>query len=259
MHNNARVLFACLSLLSATGYAQSGSSSSSSSSSSQNTPKGGFVRRFSAGVTLGVYGMPFIKANTTGTVNGSITKVYDTTSSTKRIGYGLTGQIGVTRHIAVNVSALVHRVGFQLTTTTQTSLTSAGVTTITTTSTHEDTRANAFEFPVAVRYYFKDRYSKGPHFFAEGGAVLLKASSARSNLDTTNAAGTKACCTSIAPDIQNRSPRGFLGGLGIQFIDPIGIRVVPEVRYIRWQNEMFHNLSTFTQKHQIEAVVSLTF
>jgi hypothetical protein len=47
--------------------------------------------------------------------------------------------------------------------------------------------------------------------------------------------------------------------MGLQLIDPFGIRVVPEVRYTRWLDDMFYYQSTITQRNQIEAVISLSF
>ena len=48
-------------------------------------------------------------------------------------------------------------------------------------------------------------------------------------------------------------------GIGGQFIDPIGIRLVPEVRYTRWFAEPFNKFTTATKRYQIEIGLSLTF
>ena len=44
-----------------------------------------------------------------------------------------------------------------------------------------------------------------------------------------------------------------------QFVDEFGIHVVPEVRYTRWINPTFDNLTTSSQRNQVEAAISLTF
>jgi hypothetical protein len=110
-----------------------------------------------------------------------------------------------------------------------------------------------------ARYYVKNRFTKGPHFFFDLGGALLKASNVRSSVASINNAGAVACCTSATPHIANRTARGYVGGLGVQLIDPIGIRVVPEVRYTRWATDMFRDKSTLSLRNQIEAVISLTF
>jgi len=58
---------------------------------------------------------------------------------------------------------------------------------------------------------------------------------------------------------QHRSSVGVVAGVGVQFDDEFGIHVVPEVRYTRWINPTFDNLSTNTQRNQVEAAISLTF
>ena len=43
---------------------------------------------------------------------------------------------------------------------------------------------------------------------------------------------------------KHRSSFGAMVGAGIQFVDEFGIHVVPEVRYTRWMNPTFENLTT---------------
>jgi hypothetical protein len=58
---------------------------------------------------------------------------------------------------------------------------------------------------------------------------------------------------------KHRSAPGAVVGAGIQFVDEFGIRVVPEVRYTRWFEPVFENLTTRTKDNQLEAAISLTF
>ena len=51
----------------------------------------------------------------------------------------------------------------------------------------------------------------------------------------------------------------MVAGAGIQLVDEFGIHVVPEVRYTRWVDPIFHNLTTRTNDNQVEADISLTF
>ena len=207
MQKNVWVLLGCVSLCCAPVFAQS---QVGSSSSSQDVPKSGYVRRFSFGGTLGVLGLTFIPNKTGGTTVGSIVTSYNTTNSSSRIGYGITGQVLLMEHFAINASALVRRVGYQMTTTTQT-----GTTTIVTTSAHSDTRATGWEFPLSFRYYVKGAHQKGPHFFLEGGFSLMKAANVRTSVDTTDNSGKTFCClSSTNSNLANRNVRGFLGGMG---------------------------------------------
>ena len=126
MQSNACVLLACLSA--GLVFAQ-GSSSSSSSSGSGN---GNYVRRFSAGLSLGVMTLPLISNRTvTTTPTANTTNTYSTTNDSHRIGFGATGQVAILDRFAVNVSATWRRIGYQMTTvsTVSTTSTSTGITT----------------------------------------------------------------------------------------------------------------------------------
>jgi hypothetical protein len=190
----------------------------------------------------------------------TVSTAYNTTGASQRIGYGLTGQAVITNHFAVTAGALLQRIGYQFTTsvTTITPTFSGGFTSATT-STHEDTRARLIEIPLLLRYYGKSRHEKGPRWFAEGGGAWRDVNRIRTSLDSTDANGVLTCCTSTPAQPAHKNSRGFVGGAGLQLIDPVGIRVVPEVRYTHWMNPIFNNLTTHMQANQVEASLSLSF
>ncbi len=223
-----------------------------------------YVRRFSAGPTLSVFGLPTIKPRTTGYSSGtnpSTTYIWDTKAATPRVGYGATVQFAISGHLAVAGSVLLHKLGYIMTNTvtTTTTSTSTGATTVATTSTREDTRSRIMDIPVVMRFYTKDRHRPGPRAFLEGGAALRKVSQIRSSTSTTDVDGNTTCCNTTPAVPANRNVRGLVAGFGVQVIDPVGIRLVPEVRYTRWTNATFNSFSTLTQRNQIEVLFSLTF
>jgi hypothetical protein len=201
----------------------------------------------------------------TSTVNNSteVSTQYQTTGASERIGYGLTFQVRITEHFYVDLSALLRRIGYQLTTTVATTTTSVlnGTTypTTTTTSTHEDTRARLIDFPFLVRYYGTGKRPGSPRWFLEAGGTGRVASDIRTSLDSTDASGILTCCTFTPAIPKHRSSVGATVGGGIQFVDELGIHVVPEFRYTRWFEPTFENLTTRSQANQIEAAISLTF
>lgn len=254
MQSKALVLSACLSA--GLVFAQA------SSSSARDSGKGNYVRRISAGVSLGVLGLPVVKGNTsTATPNSTTTVDYATTNASARIGYGVTVNAAIFDHFAVNVSAIYRRIGYQMTTTTTVSTVSTSTNTITNTTTglHEDTRVGALEIPIVLRWYAIPREKRGARFFGEAGLAIRDALNPRTSTDTIDASGNAACCIAGPGKIANRITRGYVAGMGVQVIDPIGIRVVPEVRYTRWSNDTFNTFSTRSQRNQLEAVISLTF
>jgi hypothetical protein len=50
-----------------------------------------------------------------------------------------------------------------------------------------------------------------------------------------------------------------VAGAGILLIDPLGIHVVPEIRYTRWIDQIFNGPSTTTSQNQLEGTLSLSF
>src|SRR5262249_34864321 len=128
-----------------------------------------------------------------------------------------------------------------------------------TTTADEDTRTRLIDIPILLRYYNIGRHTPGPRWFVEGGAEWRKTNNLRSSLATTDANGTTSCCTS-APGVPARNnAKGVVSGAGVQLIDPLGIRVVPEVRYTRWFDSIFNATTTNMQRNEVTASFSLTF
>jgi hypothetical protein len=199
------------------------------------------------------------------TVNNTsqISTQYQTTGASERLGYGLTVQARVAGHFYVDLSALVRRIGYQLTTTVSTTTTSTlngtSFPVTSTTSTHEDTRARLIDVPFLLRYYGTGKRPRSPRWFLEVGGAWRLANDVRTSIDSTDASGNLTCCTTTAAVPKNSSAIGMMAGAGIQLMDEFGIKVVPEFRYTRWVNPIFQNLTTNTERNQIEAAISLTF
>jgi hypothetical protein len=243
----------------------SGSSSSgTSSSTSQAVDISDTGRRFTGGITLSFLGFSLISGKTVTVDNSStVSTQYQTQRDSSLFGYGLTGQVRITPHFSVDLGALYRRAGYQYTvtvaTTTNTVLNGVVSSTTTTTATHQDINARFFDFPLTGRYYSGSKHPNGPRWFAEAGGAWRWATGIRTSTDTTDADGVNTCCT-FTPVVPNhRSAIGLVAGVGLQFIDPLGIHVVPEIRYTRWIEQIFENSSTHMQQNQLDASISLTF
>jgi hypothetical protein len=234
---------------------------SSSAQAPDNSETG---RRFTAGVTLSVLGFSMIPGKTSSTTDAAGTTTDNqTTGASSRIGYGITAQYRITEHFSVDVAAIYRRIGYQFTSTVTGTTTSIlnGITTstTTTTSTHDDTRSRLFDIPLELRYYSSARRPDGPRWFLEAGGAWRVATGLRTTTDTTDASGVNTCCTTTPTTPAHHSSIGMVGGAGVQLIDPLGIHVVPEVRYTRWVDPIFNNLTTNTNQNQLDASLSLTF
>ena len=220
-----------------------------------------YVRRFSGGATVSVLGLSLIP-NSTSTVNNSadVSTQYQTQGASSRIGYGLTGQVALTDRFAVAVEGLVRRIGYQLTTTTTTNATVNAVTTTTTTRTHEDTRARLIDVPAALLFYNRGRHTPGgARFFLEGGGAFRDAGSIWTSLSSTDSSGNLTCCTDTPTRPIHKNVEGVVGGVGLLLIDPVGIHLIPEVRYTHWMNPTFDAFTTSTNRNEVAAGFSLSF
>ena len=241
---------------------QAASQTSSSSSSSAPAPKS--ERRFSGGATLSVLGLGLITGGTS-TVNNTseISTQYQTKSASERIGYGLTFQVRATEHFYVNISGILRRIGYQLTTTVSTTTTSTlnGISfpVTTSTSSHEDTRSSLIDVPLLVRYYGSPKRPTSPRWFLEAGGTWRIAEQIRTSISNIDASGILTCCTFTPTVPKHRSAIGASVGAGIQFVDEFGIHVVPEVRYTRWMEPIFDSFTTKTNRNEVAAGISLTF
>ena len=231
-----------------------------SSSATSTSDYGNYVRRFSGGLTLSVLGFTLIP-NSSSTINNSstVSTAYSTTGASSRIGYGVTAQVALTDHFAVAAEGLVRRIGYKLDTTVTDSTSVNGLTTTTTTSTHEDTRARLIDIPIALRFYNKSRHAPGARWFVEAGGAFREARSVRTSLSSTDSSGNVTCCTNTPTEPAHKNAEGVVAGAGFLLIDPFGIRIIPEVRYTRWMSSTFDLLSTRTQRNEIAAGFSISF
>lgn len=251
-------------------FGQTNPDSSASDSSSTPAPKRAkykeesYVRRFSIGITGSIMGLSPIRKNSddvTTNVNTATTLevAHNTTGKSQRFGYGLTGQVAVSDHFAINVAAIIRKAGYTLDTT-QTTTTTKGLSiTSSTISSHEDTRARFYDFPITVRYYNKNRHDPGPRVFVEAGGAIRKVSHIATATTNTAADGTLTCCTTNPNPTAHSTAKGVVGGFGVFLIDPVGVRVIPEIRYTRWMNDIFNAYTTRMQRNQVEAIISFSF
>jgi hypothetical protein len=231
----------------------------SSSSSSAILDKTTYIRRVTFGATLTVMGLDTFANNSASNVGTAIDALYDTTVKVQRLGYGVTGQLAITNHISVASGFYLRKTGYTMHSDIYT-----GVPPLSLiddrkhTVADETTNARFYDIPLTARFFFKGRQVKGPHAYVEGGGVYRKVSNIRSSTDTSigSAASTNST-TPIKPFKQNVT--GMVAGFGIHLVDPIGLRVIPSVRYTRFLDSNFNMFSTIQKKNQIEAMITIGF
>jgi hypothetical protein len=225
----------------------------------QNSTKAG-VRLFSFGATVSVLALPLIpNRDTQQEVSSTLFRASSTAGTQRRIGYGVTTQLALGSRFALNASLLRHRAEFDMVTNelSGTDIAATAVDERQRTTTIGTTRAWLYTVPVMLRYYNKDRFERGPRVFYGGGLNFRSARNIRTESTIDAPTGISESNTPLRAS--NRIARGFVVGLGAQFVDEIGIRIVPEVRYTRWINKTFDTFSSRSNPNQVEAMISITF
>jgi hypothetical protein len=228
------------------------SASSSSSSPKRDSPS---TRRFSAGGYLSYSGLQLMnKGNATAAFtqkNATGTTTYATTPQGGHFGGGGTVQFALTGRFAADASLIIRREHFHTT--------SSSTISSKTSSTDEYSSADLLEMPILLRRYSKARSEPGARWFLEAGPSLRWTHNVRSSLQSTDTSNNVTCCTENPSPVAHRIASGFAAGGGFQFVDQFGIHVVPGVRYTRWLQPGFNNLSVRSNQNQVEAGIAITF
>ena len=221
-----------------------------------------YVRRISAGATLTV---PIFNLMKPGFANFSratppLLGTIDSTSKYHWGGGGVMLQIAIFEKLSVNLNAFYRKAEYNSTETDvagvdnpNTPLDDRTITTI-----DGWTRIRYLDIPVLARYYNKGRFRKGSRWFFEAGPNTRTVRKVLVNLTTTDPALNVTKTNSPLPPFK-RTALGVTAGFGAQFIDPVGMRVIPEVRYTRWLGLNFDVPATHSRRDQIEFVFSLAF
>lgn len=232
-----------------------------------------YVRRFSAGGSL-VFG--FLSTMKSSTYTNTVTDELDytetgTIKSSGKLGTGPTFQFAFLEHFAVNVSILrrtEHSWEYDMTRYDGEDLDTTSYDDRVKTTEKHHTWARNYDVPVLIRYYRKGHHQKGWRWFVEGGPTFRQTRDVRTSRHFTyyDPAQERADVDYIKdawfenPDRANKKNLlGFTGGVGGQFIDAFGLRIVPEVRFTHWAGSTWEINSVKSSKNQVELVFTLTF
>lgn len=221
-----------------------------------------YVRRVSAGATLTVPLLTQFKTGfdyfqqTTPPLESSV----ESQSTRHYGGGGLTLQFALLERVTVNLNALYRKAEFK---TSRTDLT--GVDNPNTliddrvrTQTDTWTRIRYLDTPVVIRYYTRGRHQRGDRWFFQAGPNFRTIRKLRNLVTTTDQSGNKTNSETPIPP-STRRVTGITAGFGAQFIDPVGVRVIPEVRYTRWLDSSFNLFGIQSRRDHLEVMFSLTF
>jgi len=198
-----------------------------------------FCQPFTAGVKIGVPLTDFI--NTVQNVSSSVPNRF--------IG-GVTGELRLPFGLGIEVDALYRRLHYDDTIGNSPNPLS-GITI-------DRTTANAWEFPMLVKYRFPMRIVRP---YVDAGVAFDTLTGLTDTvtqvIQTVTTASTRT--TSTPASLQNNSTKGFVIGAGLD-VHAILIHISPEIRYTRWGSQHF-NLSGVlgSNQNQAEFLLGITF
>ena len=193
---------------------------------------------------------------TTGTALPSTT--YTTTGGTPRTSVGLALEFPIYRHLSLVSEGYFHLLKYTQVHELDVNSTSGDIVTTWT----ENTKGYEWEVPVMVRY---QGFRSGWFFsklYAAGGMTYRKADNIRSYTDYSNQVPGQTQVTSSSntvPPLAKTTMYGEEIAVGLRFVDDFNIRVRPEVRYTRWQGDVFNGYLIETRRGQLDFGVALTF
>jgi hypothetical protein len=219
-------------------------------------------RRYSFGVRVDFLES---KSFSLSTVTSTVTKPaadYSTTSTSdsSRLDGGITSEVRVWRKFTLGLEAYYHPVQYNQVVSVKAGVAPASGTTDTrVASTYtEATRANYWDFPLLVRYRGIRNSGIFSHVYPLGGIEARYAGNVRTSNTTQLSNGTNSY-NEIAAHPAHRTIIGGVVGIGMRFVDPVGLKIMPEIRFIKWQSPTFQGTSYRSLTNQLEAGVGLNF
>jgi hypothetical protein len=221
-----------------------------------------YVRRFSVGATAA---FPITNSIKTGSAlfyrsTPALVASYEGSSKFHWGSGGLMLQVALTDRIALNANALFRKSEFTTKETDLigTDLPSTLIDDRTVQMYERWTRMRLLDVPVLVRFFDRSRYRRGARWFFEAGANMRNVSAIKTRIISTDNGGAQTYSTSPNPSYRRTTPGAVLG-MGFQLIDPVGVRVIPEVRYTRWLGVTVDVPAAHSARDQFEALFSLAW
>jgi hypothetical protein len=185
---------------------------------------------------------------------------FNTTSSSPKVGIGLSTEFMFSDRFSLNLEALYHRLSYKKVTKiyegTDNPNTGGDERSLTTVT--EWTRATYWDVPLLFRYHgFFESRALEKLYFSFGGVARFT-SNVRTSNETVFATGSSSY-NEIPERPSKRTLPGVTAGIGWRFVDNFNLKVTPEARYTRWFGSAFSNQSTRADRNQIEVGIGITF
>ena len=207
-----------------------------------------FAQPVTFGVRVGEPLTDFVSTVQSQSVGGALGQLADFRSNTRPYILGPTVELRLPAGLGIELDALYRRLNYSGTDVT------SGVTTTTTIS---STSADAWEFPLLLKYRFHIPVVKP---YVDAGFAWDTLAGLKQSIRQTVATITSASTTSTPADLHKKGTSGFVMGAGLD-IHALVIHISPEVRYTHWGSPHFENPAGLVKSNQSQAefLVGITF
>lgn len=120
------------------------------------------------------------------------------------------------------------------------------------------TKANYWEIPLLVQYHGLRRTRLLSRAYLLGGMEFRHAGKIRTGNEYSWADGVTDY-NETPSGVARRNLVGATVGIGIRFVDDLRIKIMPEVRYVRWSGSTFEGTAFHSLVNQCEAGIGVSF
>ena len=219
-------------------------------------------RKYNFGIRVDY--IPFRMFNTS-TATASTTKpiadyTYTGSTSSPKLAFGPVFEMKLTKHLSVGAELSFHRAAYGQVTQIRTGKKdpNAGTDNRPVSTITENTKANYWDFPVLVRYNHIRDSGIFRRFYPLAGITYRHVGRIRTGNAIINA-DSSTDYNEIPAPVAHSNQIGFTGGIGYRFVDELGIKIVPEIRFTRWMNHSLEGLSYTSSPNQAQAGIGITF
>jgi hypothetical protein len=230
------------------------------------------IRRLSFGVRAEAFPLRLFNIHdfATSTTQPIADYTYSASSSSSKVGLGPTVEYRWTNRWSFGVEVNFHHADYQGTIVELSGLPGNNSPTdnrVPTTTT-DTTQANYWDVPILARYYGLPKPQSWlvrriprtlfDRAYVVGGLEFQHVGRVRTGNAVSNADGTTAYNEiSDKPHLGNQP--GLVVGIGLRFMDEFHIKVMPEVRFVRWEGSTFEGPSYHSVVNQLEGGLGLSF
>lgn len=219
-------------------------------------------RKFNFGIRVDY--IPFRMFNTS-TATASTTKpiadyIYSGSTISPKYSFGPVFEMRLTKHLSVGAELGFHHAAYKQVTQIRSGKKdpNAGTDNRLVTTITENTKATYWDVPVLLRYRGLIDKRIVRHVYPLAGITYRRVGNIKTSNETVNA-DSSTDYNEKAAGVAKTNQIGFTAGIGYRFVDELGIKILPEIRFTRWTGHTFNGLSYNSSANQAQAGIGITF